>query len=194
MILAVTWPSGGPRLCCTAWGWAVVIPRLLSASSPLASPPAAVPPGELTRMAGKKVQVRTSRATVWLFVSLQRGSYFLVLVCLPRAFFFLLPSFLSFLLPFLLPLFLSLFPYSLSFIFWSWLQTREKGVLPRDAFLFFNDQSASATSQENHLPRKLLRHFLWVTLFILQGPQPFLKQIFIFFLGSDVEISLNSSI
>ena len=68
---------------------------------PTASPPAAVPPGELTRMAGRKVQVHTSRATVWLFVLLQRGSYFLVLVCLPRAFFFLLPSFLSFLLPFL---------------------------------------------------------------------------------------------
>ena len=68
---------------------------------PTASPPAAVPPGELTRMAGRKVQVHTSRATVWLFVLPQRGSYFLVLVCLPRAFFFLLPSFLSFLLPFL---------------------------------------------------------------------------------------------
>ena len=160
-----------------------------SAFSPLASSPAAAPPGELTRMTGRKVQVHTSHATAWLFFLIQLGSYFLVLVCLPRAFFFFLPFF-----PFSLSLFLSLFPHSLSFIFWSWLQTSEKEVLPNDAFLFSNDQSASATSQENQLPRKLLRHFLWVTFFILQGPQPFLKQIFIFFLGSDVEISLNSSI
>ena len=83
-------------------GWTVVIPRpLLSALSPLASSPASAPPGELSRMAGRKVQVHTSQATVWLLFLIQLGSYLLVLVCLPRAFFFFLPSFLSFLLPFL---------------------------------------------------------------------------------------------
>ena len=72
-----------------------------SAFSPLASSPATAPPGELTRMAGSKAQVHTSHATVWLFFLIQLGSYFLMLVYSPRAFFFFLPSFISFLLPFL---------------------------------------------------------------------------------------------
>ena len=79
-------------------GWTLLIPRpLLFAFSPLASSSATAPPGELSRMAGRKVQVHTSHAifdSAWLLfagVSMFTQS------------FFLLPSFLSF-FPFSLPL------------------------------------------------------------------------------------------
>lgn len=128
----------------------MLIPRPLSASRPPASPPAAVPPGNSVEWLGRRfrsghVPQFGSFCFSWLLFS--SASMFTR--------FFLLASFLPFFpSSFLLPLFLSL-PLLALFHFLILTTDQGKGVLPHDAFLFFNDQSASATSQENHLPRKL---------------------------------------
>lgn len=69
---------------------------------------------------------------------------------------------------------LNVYPETLSFfIFWSWLQTNRKEILPDDDFLNFNDQlhllllkkKKEKEKKKKSLLGKLLRYFFWLTFF-----------------------------